>query len=75
MDYLITNATEIMQLCFGFGFLILIYFAVRPIIVITRLLKKCDDLTNIFIQYIQKPLQIIIKAHEVVSGVFKFMKK
>ena len=72
--FLIDNAAEIMQLCFGFGFLILVFFIVRPIIILTKLLRKVNDLTDLFIEYIQKPLQMIVKAHGVLSSVFKFFK-
>ncbi len=75
MDYLIQNATQIMQLCFGFGFLVLIVFFVRPLIILTRILQKADDLSDIFIEYIQRPIKILIHIHKTISEIFGFFRK
>ncbi len=70
--FFIDYATELMQLAFGGGFLILVFYIVRPLIRINRLLTKIDrvadkveDLTELFDEYIRKPAQIM-------SQVFKF---
>lgn len=64
--FFIEYATELMQLAFGGGFLVLIIFVVRPLIRIHRLLAKVDnladkieDLTELFDEYIRKPAQIM----------------
>lgn len=62
-----------MQLAFGFGFLVLVVYVVRPLIRINRLLSKVDrladkieDLTDLFEEYIRKPAQVM-------SQVLKFV--
>ncbi len=75
MDYLITNATAIMQLCFGLGFLVLVGFAVRSLLILTSILKKLDDLSDIFIEYVQKPLRIFMHVHRVVKDFSKMFGK
>ena len=62
ITFLLENAKEIALLCFGFGFLILVFFVVRTLVVATRVLGKIDDLSDIFIQYVQKPLAILLQA-------------
>jgi len=64
--FLIEYATELMQLAFGGGFLILVIYTVRPLIRVNRLLTKADrladkveDLTDLFDEYIRKPAQIM----------------
>lgn len=71
--FLIEHATEIMQLAFGLGFLILILALVRPLLVAYRLLKdiervinKIEDLAGLFDEYIRKPAQV---ASQVLSFV------
>ncbi len=75
MDYLVTHATEIMQLCFGFGFLILVAFCIRPLILLTRVLAKIDDLSDLFIEYLEKPLRAAIRIYSVFSEFTKFFGK
>ncbi len=75
MNYLVENATAIMQLCFGFGFIVLVAFSVRPLILITRILSKANALIDIFTEYIEKPLKVLMAIHKSVSGVMNFFKK
>ncbi|MCF7812683.1 hypothetical protein K9M59_03785 [Candidatus Gracilibacteria bacterium] len=75
MDYFIEHAKEIMYLCFGGGFLVLVIFAVRALWIATHLLAKLDDLSELFIEYIQKPLRIILQLHEVFKNVTRWFKK
>ncbi len=75
MDYLLMNAREIMYLCFGGGFLLLVIFAIQPLIVAARLLRKIDDLTDLFIEYIQKPLRFLFEAQKFLSRVLSWWKK
>ena len=75
MDYIVQNANEIMKLCFGAGFLIFIMFASHAIWTATRLMRKIDDLTDIFIDYIQKPLAIILTLKKIFDKIVQnFMK-
>jgi len=75
MDYLLENAREIMQLCFGFGFILFVIFAVRAMLLATRVLKKIDDISDLFISYIQKPLQLIFEGQKIISHLLEFLKK
>jgi hypothetical protein len=75
MDYLFEHSREIMQLCFGAGFFIFVIFAVRALMLATRLLRKIDDLTDLFISYIQKPLQFILEGQKIISHLLEFFKK
>ncbi len=75
MDYLFEHSREIMQLCFGAGFLVFVIFAVRTMLLATRVLQKIDDITDLFISYIQKPLQFIIEAQKIISHLLEFFKK
>lgn len=75
MDYLIEHAQEIMYLCVGAGFLLVCLFAVRALWIGTRLMSKIDDLSDIFIEYIQKPLRFIIQAQQIIGKAMEWMKK
>ena len=76
MDYILEHAKEIMMLCFGVGFLLLSIYLSRAIIIATRLMKKIDDLTDLTIHYINKPLSMIIHAEKVVTRFLeRIMKK
>lgn len=77
--FLIENSTEIMQLAFGTGFLILILFLVRPLIIAYRLMRdienvihKVEELTELFDEYIRKPAQV---ASQVLSFVTPLLIK
>ena len=75
MDYIIANATEIMQLCFGGGFLILALLASRALWITISLLKKINDVTDVIIEYLQKPISMIISAEKTISKVLSFLQK
>jgi len=75
MEFWITNARELMYLCFGGGFILLVLFAIRTMWIATRVLRKIDDLTDLFIEYIQKPIQFIIEAQKILSKVLGWLKK
>ena len=71
--FLIEHSTEIMQLTFGAGFLLLVLFLIRPLMVAYRLLReietvleKVDHLADLFDEYIRKPAQV---ASQVLSFV------
>ena len=73
--FFIENAKEIMFLCLGGGFLILIIYIVRSLVILTRLLNKVDDITDLVVEYIQKPLSVIIQAHRTFQKVQSWFKK
>ena len=75
MDFLIENAKEIMMLCFGAGFLLLALFVTRTLIVATRLLSKIDDLTDLTIHYINKPLSMMVQVEKTVHHFLKKLNK
>lgn len=67
LDYMIAHALEILWLCLGFGFLLLVIFVVRALYVTTQLLKKVNDLTDLTIHYVNKPLSMIVQAEKTVT--------
>lgn len=75
MDYLIENALQILWLCLGFGFLILVFFVVRAIYIATLLLKKVNDLTDLTIHYVNKPLSMIVQAEKTVTQMLERFTK
>lgn len=78
MDYLLENASEILRLAGAlalFGFFVLCLVLTRTIIIATRVLKKVDDLTDLIITYISKPVAMIMRAEKAISGIFKYFRK
>ncbi len=75
MDYIFENALEILWLCLGFGFLILVFFVVRAIYIATQLMKKVNDLTDLTIHYINKPLSMIVQAEKTVTQMLERFTK
>lgn len=78
MDYLVQNASEILRLAGALalvGLFILLLFLTRTIIISTRVLKKADDLTDLIITYVSKPLTMIIKAEKTINQIMDRMKK
>lgn len=70
--FLIENALEILYLCLGVGFLMMSFSITRAVIRLNRILTKIDDLTDIFIEYIQKPLSFILQAHKTIQKIRNF---
>jgi len=75
MNFLLENSLEILWLSLAIGFFVLTIILSRAIILATRILKKIDDLTNIFIEYIKKPLSILLKIKKSCSKISKIFKK
>jgi len=67
LDYMIENALQILWLCLGFGFVVLVLFVIRTLYVVTQLLKKVNDLTDLTIHYVNKPLSMIVQAEKTVT--------
>ena len=74
LEFILEHAREIMQLCFGVGFFIFVLFLTRALIVATRIMRKVNDLVDVFINYIQKPLMMILSIQKFLSKIFKFFK-
>ncbi len=77
MDYLIANAAEFLKLAGALalvGLFIFLIFLTRTVIIATRVLKKADDLTDLIITYISKPVALMMKAEKTVSGLIKRFK-
>ena len=75
MDYLFEHSRQIMQLCFGGGFILFVLFAIRAMMLATRVLRKIDDLSDLFIEYIQKPLTLLFEGQKIISHLLEFLKK
>lgn len=67
MDYILENAKEIMMLCFGGGFIILSLVASRAIWMACKLIRKINAITDLTVEYINKPLNLIVQAEKSVS--------
>lgn len=73
--FVIEYAKEIMFLCFGVGFLGVSIYLMRTLMQILSISRKINDLTDLFIEYIQKPLSIIMQVYGVFSKAKKWFKK
>ena len=72
LDYMIEHALEILWLCLGFGFVVLVLFVVRALYIATQLMKKVNDLTDLTIHYVNKPLSMIVQVEKTVT---QFLEK
>jgi len=75
MDYLIANSKEIMMLCFGVGFFIMALLAARALYVSTKILNKVNDITDLTISYINKPLNLMVRAEKTATKFLKNLNK
>ena len=78
MSYLLENASELLRLAGALAFIgvfILLIFLTRTIIITTRVLKKADDLTDLIMTYVSKPIAMIIKVERIMTGILKRFKK
>ncbi len=74
MNYLLENASELLRLAGALaliGVFILALFLTRTIIIATRVLKKADDLTDLIITYISKPVAMIMRTERTISAILK----
>lgn len=77
MEFLLENASEILRLAGALaltGVFILCLYLARTIYIATQVLKKANDLIDLFITYIQKPISMIIKAEKLISGIMNRFK-
>ena len=75
MEYLIANAQEIMMLLIGAGFGILCIVASRALWIATALLRKINAITDLTVEYINKPLNMIVQTEKTVSKLLKQLNR
>ncbi len=75
MDYILAHALEIFWLTLSVCLFALTLLVSRTILKINRILTKIDDLTEIFIEYIQKPIAMILQVQSIVSKIFRMFIK
>lgn len=71
MDYLIANALEIMYLCIGGGFLVLVIVACRFLMTVNTTVKKINYFADIFGDYVRKPLEVLGQINDYVGPVLE----
>jgi hypothetical protein len=71
MDYLITNALEIMYLCLGGGFLILVIVASKFLLTLNRTIGKINYFADVFGDYVRKPLEVLAQINDYVAPVIE----
>ncbi len=64
MDYLIAHALEIMYLCLGGGFLILVIVISRFLLNLNRTISKINYFAEVFGDYVRKPLEVLIQIND-----------
>ena len=72
MTYLLEHASEILKLSISlalFGLFGVFLNLVRTLSLLNKILKKIDDLSDLFIEYIQTPLSYIIKFQKFFSNI------
>lgn len=69
MDYVIAHALEIMYLCLGGGFLVLVIVASRFLITLNRTVKKVNYFADVFGDYVRKPLEVLAQINDYVKPV------
>ncbi len=74
MDYILENALEIFWLTLSLCVFIMTILVSKTLLKINKILQKVDDLTEVFIEYIQKPIAIIFQVQKILSKVFKMFK-
>ncbi|MCK5460447.1 hypothetical protein KAI58_00485 [Candidatus Gracilibacteria bacterium] len=77
MNFLIENASELLRLAGALalmGVFILCLYLARMVYLASQVLRKANDLADLFITYIQKPISMIIKAEKLISGILNRFK-
>jgi len=74
MDYVLGHALEIFWLTLSVCLLLLTLLVSKTVLKINRILTKIDDLAEIFIEYIQKPLAMIFQIQKILSKIFKMFR-
>ena len=69
MDYIIAHALEIMYLCLGGGFLVLVFVASRFLLTLNRTIGKINYFADVFGDYVRKPLEVLTQINDYVKPV------
>lgn len=75
MDYLVEHASEIMRLCFGFGFLVLMLVLSHSVLAFTHVAKKVDQVADLLLKLISTPVTISLQLKEIVDHVYNYFGK
>lgn len=78
MNYLLENSAELLKLAGALAFIgvfVLTIYLARAVYLATQVLTKANDLVDLFLTYIQRPISMIIKAEKVISKVMKKFSK
>ena len=75
IDFIIENATEIMQLCFGVGFLLVALFLTRFLIIVSRTAKNVNEATDIFVEYVKTPLEVLALVREKAELLGRYLRR
>ena len=75
MDYLVQNASEVMRLCFGIGFLVLMLVLSHSVLVFTQVAKKIDQVADLLIKLVSTPVTLSLQVKEVMDHVFNYFGK
>jgi len=75
MDFILLHSREILYLVLAVGFLILIVFLIPSLIRLHRVLRKLDDLSDLVIEFIHKPLKMFLEVKDVFLLLRKFFMK
>ena len=78
MTYITENSVELLRLagalalvCLGIFFL----YLCRVVYILTRVVRKANDLTDVFIEYVQKPMSVLIKMERTYRKFERFFGK
>lgn len=69
MDYLISHALEIMYLCLGVGFLILVVVVSVFLLNLNKTIGKINYFADVFGDYVRKPLEVLTQINDYVKPV------
>lgn len=73
MDYILENASEIMKLCFGFGFLMMAIFITLILHRTWVLLVRVDAIASFLHENIQKPFRLLSRVYSSVSKISRLL--
>lgn len=78
MNYLTEHSVELLRLAgalalIGVGFFFI--YLCRVVYILTRVVRKVNDLTDLFIDYVQKPVSVLLKIERAYSKFNKLFGK
>lgn len=75
MDYIIEHASEIMRLCFGIGFLVLMLVLSHSVLAFTHVAKKVDQVADLLLKLVSTPVILSLQIKEMVDQVYGYFGK